>query len=77
MNFKKYDFFNCFSSLGSAYRIWSFGLGYGAAWSSLIFLFVGEVLLLCDRESEEVFYKEKDVEEGDGIQDEQELEEEA
>ena len=64
-----------FTSLGNAYRIWSFGLGYGAAWSSLIFLFVGEVLLLCDRESEEVFYKEKDVEEGNGIEDEQELEE--
>ena len=43
-------------------RIYELGFGYGAAWSSLIFMFVALVLLICDRESEELYYKERDVE---------------
>merc|ERR1712045_730833 len=46
-------------------RVWEFGFGFGASWASLIFIFVSLVLLICDRESEEIFYKERDVEEGD------------
>jgi len=46
-------------------RVWEFGFGFGASWCSLIFIFVSLVLLICDRESEEIFYKERDVEEGD------------
>jgi len=44
-------------------RIWEFGFGYGSAWCSLILMFVSLVLLICDRESEEIFYKEREVEE--------------
>ena len=47
---------------GSA-RVYSFGFGYGAVWGSIILLFASVVLLICDRESEEIFYKEKQVEE--------------
>lgn len=43
-------------------RIWEFGFGYGASWASLIFMFVSLVLLICDRESEEIFYKERPAE---------------
>jgi len=46
-------------------RVWDFGFGFGAAWCSLIFVFVSLVLLICDRESEEIFYKERDVEDGE------------
>merc|ERR1711988_106966 len=46
-------------------RVWEFGFGFGASWASLIFIFVSLVLPICDRESEEIFYKERDVEEGD------------
>merc|ERR1719367_1079543 len=46
-------------------RVWEFGFGFGASWASLIFIFVSLVLLIRDRESEEIFYKERDVEEGD------------
>eukprot|EP00088_Acartia_fossae_P015673 TRINITY_DN1862_c0_g1_i2.p1 TRINITY_DN1862_c0_g1~~TRINITY_DN1862_c0_g1_i2.p1 ORF type:complete len:240 (+),score=77.36 TRINITY_DN1862_c0_g1_i2:203-922(+) len=47
---------------GSA-RTYTFGFGYGAVWGSIILLFASIVLLICDRESEEIFYKEKQVEE--------------
>ena len=40
--------------------MWELGFGYGAAWSSLIFMFVALVLLICDREAEELYYKERD-----------------
>lgn len=40
-------------------RPWSFGFGYGVSWLSFILLFLSTVLLICDRESEEIFYKEK------------------
>merc|ERR1711981_635249 len=52
-------------------RVYSYGFGYGATWLCLIFIFLSVVLLICDRESEEIFYKERPVE------DEGEEEEEA
>jgi len=44
-------------------RVYSFGFGYGATWGSIILIFASVVLLICDRESEEIFYKERQVEE--------------
>ena len=38
----------------------------------VILMFLSEVLLICDRESEEIFYKERDAEEGDGEEEEKE-----
>lgn len=46
-------------------REWEFGFGFGAAWCCLIFMFASLVLLICDRESEEIFYKEREVEDGE------------
>ena len=46
-----------------ARRVYSFGFGYGATWGSIILIFASVVLLICDRESEEIFYKERQVEE--------------
>ena len=46
-------------------RVWEFGFGYGCAWCCLILMFVSLVLLICDRESEEIFYKEREAEDGD------------
>jgi len=52
-------------------RTYEFGFGYGATWGSIILIFASVVLLICDRESEEIFYKERQIE------DEEEGEEEA
>ena len=52
-------------------RTYELGFGYGATWGSIILIFASVVLLICDRESEEIFYKERQVE------DEEEGEEEA
>ncbi len=61
-------------------REWSFGFGYGAGWCALLFLFMGAVLLVCDRDSEEIFYKERDPEaageEDDDEEDEEDEEDE-
>jgi len=46
-----------------ARRVYSFGFGYGATWGSIILIFASVVLLICDRESEEIFYKERQIEE--------------
>ena len=43
--------------------MWQFGFGYGAGWFSAIFLFASVTLLICDRESEEIFYKERPIDE--------------
>jgi hypothetical protein len=43
--------------------VFSWGFGYGASWCCLIFMFISLVLLICDRESEEIFYKEREAEE--------------
>ena len=53
----------CFAgelSLGNRF-VWEFGWAYGVAWGAAIFLFGASVLLMCDREAEEVYYKERDV----------------
>lgn len=47
-------------SLGNR-TVWEFGWAYGVAWGAAIFLFGATVLLMCDKESEEVYYKERDV----------------
>jgi len=44
-------------------RVWQFGFGYGAGWFSAVLMFASLTLLICDRESEEIFYKERPVEE--------------
>jgi hypothetical protein len=44
-------------------RTFSFGFAYGCTWGSIILIFASVVLLICDRESEEIFYKERQVEE--------------
>lgn len=44
-------------------RTFTFGFGYGATWGCIILIFASVVLLICDRESEEIFYKERQVEE--------------
>ncbi|XP_014254134.1 transmembrane protein 47 isoform X2 [Cimex lectularius] len=41
--------------------VWEFGWAYGVGWGSAIFLFGAVVLLLCDKESEEIYYKERKV----------------
>ena len=38
---------------------WFFGWAYGIAWGASIFLLGAAILLLLDRESEEIYYKEK------------------
>lgn len=53
----------CFASeLSQGNRpVWEFGWAYGVAWGAAIFLFGASVLLMCDKEAEEVYYKERDV----------------
>lgn len=41
--------------------LWEFGWAYGVGWGAAIFLFGGVALLLCDKESEEIYYKERKV----------------
>ncbi|KAH8277322.1 hypothetical protein KR026_009114, partial [Drosophila bipectinata] len=53
----------CFAgelSLGNR-RVWEFGWAYGVGWGAAIFLFGAVVLLLCDKESEEIYYKERKI----------------
>ena len=38
---------------------WLFGWAYGIAWGAAIFILGAAILLLLDRESEEIYYKEK------------------
>ncbi|XP_046678909.1 transmembrane protein 47 isoform X2 [Homalodisca vitripennis] len=42
-------------------QVWEFGWAYGVGWGAAIFLFGAVVLLLCDKESEEIYYKERKV----------------
>nr|CAG4638831.1 EOG090X0HIV [Cyclestheria hislopi] len=53
----------CFArEMTQGYRdVWEFGWAYGVAWGAAIFLFGASVLLMCDKEAEEVYYKERDV----------------
>merc|ERR1719389_1051870 len=43
-------------------RVYELGFGYGATWGSIVLIFASVVLLICDRESEEIFYKERQIE---------------
>jgi len=42
-------------------QVWEFGWAYGVGWGAAIFLFGAVILLLCDKESEEIYYKERKV----------------
>merc|ERR1712002_579389 len=53
-------------------RVWGFGFGYGSAVFSLIFLVLSLVLLICDRGSEEIFYKEREAEDEEGEEEKEE-----
>jgi len=41
--------------------LWEFGWAYGVGWGASIFLFGGVILLLCDKETEEIYYKERTI----------------
>lgn len=41
--------------------LWEFGWAYGVGWGAAIFLFGAVVLLLCDQEEEEIYYKERTI----------------
>ncbi|RXG70833.1 Transmembrane protein 47, partial [Armadillidium vulgare] len=41
--------------------LWEFGWAYGVGWGAAIFLFGAIVLLLCDQEEEEIYYKERTI----------------
>ena len=42
-------------------QIWEFGWAYGVGWGAAIFLFGAILLLLCDKETEEIYYKERTI----------------
>lgn len=46
--------------------LWEFGWAYGVGWGAAIFLFGAIVLLLCDKETEEIYYKERTIIHGNG-----------
>lgn len=41
--------------------VWEFGWAYGVGWGAAIFLFGAVILLSCDKESEEIYYKERKI----------------
>ncbi|XP_035706057.1 transmembrane protein 47 isoform X3 [Folsomia candida] len=53
----------CFAQImeKSQRPVWEFGWAYGVTWGASIFLFGGVILLLCDKESEELYYKERTI----------------
>jgi len=40
---------------------WDFDWSYGVAWGSALFTFGAALLLICDKEHEEIYYKEKTI----------------
>jgi len=42
-------------------KLWEFGWAYGVGWGAAIFLFGAVLLLLCDQEEEEIYYKERTI----------------
>uniref|UniRef100_A0A914WFX0 Transmembrane protein 47 n=1 Tax=Plectus sambesii TaxID=2011161 RepID=A0A914WFX0_9BILA len=42
-------------------RDWEFDWSYGVAWGSTLFTFGASLLLICDKEHEEIYYKEKTI----------------
>jgi len=53
----------CFFFTMNSYglRNWEFDWSYGVAWGSMLFSFGASLLLICDKEHEEVYYKEKTI----------------
>lgn len=45
---------------------WYFGWAYGVGWGSAIFLIGAVLLLVCDKETEEIYYKERTVVQANG-----------
>ncbi|VDK31548.1 unnamed protein product [Gongylonema pulchrum] len=43
------------------YRNWEFDWSYGIAWGATLFTFGASLLLICDKEHEEVYFKEKTI----------------
>ena len=41
--------------------LWYFGWAYGVGWGSAIFLIGAILLLVCDKETEEIYYKERTI----------------
>jgi len=41
--------------------VWELGWAYGVGWGAAIFLFGAILLLLCDKETEEIYYKERTI----------------
>lgn len=41
--------------------VWEFGWAYGVGWGAAIFLFGAVILLWFDKESEEIYYKERKI----------------
>lgn len=42
-------------------RSWEFDWSYGVAWGAMLFAFGASLMLICDKEHEEVYYKEKTI----------------
>ncbi|UYV81924.1 hypothetical protein LAZ67_21000147 [Cordylochernes scorpioides] len=42
-------------------QVWEFGWAYGVGWGAAIFLSGAILLLLCDKETEEIYYKERTI----------------
>ncbi|XP_015794458.1 transmembrane protein 47 [Tetranychus urticae] len=42
-------------------QIWELGWAYGVGWGAAIFLLGAILLLLCDKETEEIYYKERTI----------------
>lgn len=42
-------------------RNWDFDWSYGVAWGAMLFTFGASLLLICDKEHDEVYYKEKTI----------------
>jgi hypothetical protein len=42
-------------------RDWEFDWSYGVAWGATLFTFGASLLLICDKEHEEIYYKEKTI----------------
>ena len=42
-------------------RNWEFDWSYGVAWGAMLFAFGASLLLICDKEHEEVYHKEKTI----------------
>ncbi|XP_017770800.1 PREDICTED: transmembrane protein 47-like [Nicrophorus vespilloides] len=53
----------CFAAeLSTSNRtVWKFGWAYGVGWGSVIFLFGAITLLMLDKESEQIYYREREI----------------